>query len=183
MKSALKSGFVLLPMLLLLSVSGFLLVKTLAQDQQKVSAAINDSLDPGSYRYTLSEQMGSANTWKTYQNKRFNFSIKHPDPWQTQQNTRLVSPSIANYEAFLGAKITLAVTVNKSYDIAEKAKKLELENATFYWIEDKPNQKSVVTQKDNYYYVIELSQEDFFGANTEFRTTFVKILKTFTFTS
>lgn len=179
---AAKSGFVLLPLLLVLSTSGLLLVKTLAADQQKVTAALSDRIDPGSYSYTLSEQLGSASAWETYQNKRFNFSIQHPSPWQTRQNARRLPGVIASYEAFLGAKIILAVTVNKSYDIAEKAKKLELENATFYWIEDKPNQKSALTQKGGYYYKIEMAQEDFFGANTEFRTIFIKILKTFTFT-
>ena len=85
MKPALKSGFVLLPLLLLLSFSGFFLVKTLASDQEKVTAAVDDRLNPESYRYTLSQHLTNVNTWQTYQNKQFNFTLRHPGQWQTQQ--------------------------------------------------------------------------------------------------
>lgn len=167
-------GSVFLPLLLLLSISGFVLVKNIIANQSNVIILEEQ-------KYTLSAFMGSPNDWTTYQDKNLGYSIKHPQEWRGQANARKSTNTIASYEAFLGPKIKLTTTVNKFILIPKSAKLLQLGPNQFSLLEDNGRYKSVVIEKNQLYYLIELDQDDFFENSKQFRNAFNIFLLKFRF--
>lgn len=167
-------GSVFLPLLLVLSVSGFVLVKSIVANQSDVTSLENQ-------KYTLSAYMGSPSDWITYQNQNLGYTIKNPQDWKAQTNAKRSSNVIDSYEAFLGPKIKLTVTVNKFIQIPKSAKILQLGPNQFSLLEDNGRYKSVAIGKNQLYYLIELEQDDFFENSKQFRNAFNFFLFNFRF--
>ena len=171
------AGKIFIYLLLILSISGLILVKTIMA---------NPPQDPDIYQqktYALSSNLGDPNKGRIYQNQLFGYQIKHPDSWETQENKRRSFNVISSYEAYLGNKIKLTVSVSKLYEIPKSALKINSSDNEFYIIEDKGNIKSALIQENNLYYLIELENNGFFESSTKFRGIFYTFLKNFTFTS
>ncbi|OGE09715.1 hypothetical protein A3A60_00090 [Candidatus Curtissbacteria bacterium RIFCSPLOWO2_01_FULL_42_26] len=171
------AGKIFIYLLLILSISGLILVKTIIA---------NPPQDPDIYQqktYALSANLGDPNKWRIYQNQLFGYQIKHPDSWETQENKRRSFNVPSSYEAYLGSKIKLTVSVHKLYEIPKSALMIKSGDHEFYIIEDKGNIKSAVTQENSLYYMIELENNGFFESSSNFRGTFYTFLKNFVFTS
>ncbi len=158
-------GSVFLPLLLILSISGFILVKSIVANQ-------SDIVPQEEQNYTLSAYMGNPNDWTTYQNQNLGYTIKHPQAWKVQTNARRSLNTIDSYEASLGPKVKLTITVNKFILIPKSAKILQLGSNQFHLLEDKGNYKSAVLEKDQLYYQVELEQDGFFENSKQFRNAF-----------
>ena len=164
------------------SLSGFVLIKAVVNNQNNVRAAAEEGYNPLTTRYALSAYMGEPQTWYTYKNQKYHFTIKHPITWIAPQKTQTTLPNaLDKYQVFLGDKINLQATVYKTYSIPDTSKKIKLGSSTFYLVEDKPNLKSAVVEKNKLFYKIELAEHNFFSNAGEFRSGFYLILKNFEF--
>lgn len=182
MGPSLKLGAIFLPLLLALSASGFILVKVIANDQQEVVAANQDRLNTASFRFTLSQYMGEPKSWFTYKNGTYKYQIKHPETWEREENLTTGTNILASYRTFLGTKIELNVTVKNYYPQDANAPIIKIGDNKFSILKDDKQLKLALIQKDKRYYLIQLTENSFFGDGTEFKGAFFQILKTFDFT-
>jgi hypothetical protein len=176
-KLLMKTGGIFLILLLVLSTSGFILVKTISANQP---------IDPSIYEQksiALSAHMGDPAKWRVYQNQPYGYQIKHPDSWDTQENKRTSFNTVSSYEAYLGSRIKLTVAIHSSYSIPKSAPRIKIGDIDFYILTDNGGLKSAVVPKDNLYYKIDLEANNFFENSTDFRGTFYTILKNFQFTT
>lgn len=172
-----KTGIIFLILLLVLSTSGFILVKTISA---------NPPPDPSAYTkttFTLSAHIGDPFTWHTYENQNFGYKIRHPNHWTYEENNRISYNILSTYVANLNNKIKLTVSVNNAYNIPKNAPTLTINNIDFYLITDGNHAKSAVCAKDNFFYKIDLEENNFFENSTDYRSTFYTILKNFQFTN
>lgn len=182
-----KKGTLFLPLLLLLSLAGLILVKTVAVKsftsyQDEVTGAIDDRYDAKLTRYTLSEFIGPINTWDTFTDKNYGYSIKYPKVWvNTLQTENPKQSALAIFEAALADKIKLQVFVKKSFDVSKYSNKITAGSKDFYLHENTRQQKTAVTQHKKLYYEIILSDNNYFTDEGEFKSAFIQILKNFEF--
>lgn len=172
-----KSGAIPLKLLLLLSLSGFLLVKTISDYQSKVTNALAARYD--NQHFSLSQHIGAVNTWQTYSSKIYNYTIKYPAVWHEPKGISKFIKS--DFEVQLSNKVKLEVTVLKTFKIPQTAKKLQFGQNVFYRVENTHNKKSAVTASNFLNYQITLTAENYFESSQEFESTFLKVLKNFNF--
>lgn len=182
-----QKGSLFLPLLLLLSLSGLFLVKAVTIKsftgyQSEVTGAIDDRYDSRLTKYTLSEFIGPINTWDTYTDKNYGYSIKYPKVWvNTLQTENPKGSTLAIFEAALGEKIKLQVNVKKSFDISKYSNKIKVGSKDFYLHENTALKKAAVTQHKKLYYEIILNDKNYFTDQLEFQGAFSQILKNFEF--
>src|SRR3990167_9648078 len=187
MKTCLKRGSVFLPLLLALTISGFILIKVIALNsfnlyQSEVASAVDDRYDPKLTRYALSEFVGPINTWDTYTDKNYGYSIKYPKVWvNTLQTENPKESALAIFEAALGDKIKLQVNVKNSFDISKYTNKIKAGDKDFYLHENTRQQKAAVTQHKKLFYEIILNDKNYFADELEFKGAFFQILRNFEF--
>ena len=187
MKTCLKRGSVFLPLLLALSISGFILVKVIALNsfnlyQSEVASAVDDRYDPKLTRYALSEFVGPINTWDTYTDKNYGYSIKYPKVWvNTLQTENPKQQPLAIFEASLANKIKLTVNVKKSFEIPKGANKIKMGANIFYLYEDSQHQKAAALEHKKLFFEIILYDNNYFANEPELRGAFYQILKNFEF--
>jgi len=174
-----------LPLLLVLTIAGFFLVKSLVNKtftdaQAEVEAGVQDRFNPFSSKYSLSRQMGTIDTWITFTNQRFNYKITHSRYWN-KLKSRDYAGAEDLYEAALSSDIKLSVTVQKNFVEAKKVEKIKTLEGEFKFFENEPETKAAYIKKNGVYYIIRLQQNNYFGNETEFRGTFFNILKRFEF--
>ena len=183
----LQRGSLFLPLLLILSLAGLVLVKTVAVKsftgyQSEVTGAIDDRYDAKLTRYTLSEFIGPINTWDTYTDKNYGYSIKYPKVWvNTLQTENPKESALAIFEAALGDKIKLQVNVKNSFDISKYTNKIKAGDKDFYLHENTRQQKAAVTQHKKLFYEIILNDKNYFADELEFKGAFFQILRNFEF--
>lgn len=182
----LKSGSAFLPLLLALSFSGLFLVKNVAVKsfaayQDNVSQSFNNKFDLTSPTYTLSNFMGSVDTWQSYSNDKYYYQIKYPAVWTKNLNIEKNQESLNNFAASLDNKVKLSVAVMPALHIPDTINKSRFNKNSFYFYEDADFRKSAATVHNNLYYQLQLTQENYFGTPQEFKAAFFQILKNFQF--
>ncbi len=180
-----KAGNVILPLLLVLTIAGFFLVKaivnrTFTEAQTEVEAGVQDRLDPFSSKYSLSRQMGSIDTWITFTNQRFNYKITHPRYWNKLESREYPGAEDL-YEAVLSSSVKLSVIIQQNFTEAKEAEKIKTPEGEFKFFENTPQTKAAYIKKNDFYYIIRLQENNYFGSETEFRGTFFNVLKRFEF--
>ena len=180
-----KAGNIVLPLLIVLTIAGFFLVKalvnrTFTEAQTEVEAGVHDRLDPFSSKYSLSRQMGAIDTWITFTNQRFNYKITHPRYWNKLESREYPGAEDL-YEAALSSDVKLSVIVQKNFVEAKEAEKIKTLEGTFIFFENAADSKAAYIKKNKLYYIIRLQENDYFGSETEFRGTFFNVLKRFEF--
>lgn len=176
-----KPGIIFLPLLLILAISGFILVRTLANNsfsnaQSDIENGIQDRYDPYSSKYSLSRHMGSINTWITFTNERFNYKITHPKVWN-KLKSRAYPGAEDLYEAALASNINLSVAVQKIFVEPKNADKIKTLEGDYNIFENSPENISAYIKKNDIYYIVRLNQIDYFGSEKEFRGAFGNIIK------
>lgn len=177
MPANLKSGKIPLKLLLLLSLSGFLLVKTISDYQSKVTNALAARYD--NLSFPLSQHIGPPDTWQTYKSRLYNYEIRYPKVWKEPKGIDKLTKS--DFQVQLAGKVKLQVDILKTFKIPETAKKLHFGQNVFYQVENAHNKKSAVTASNFLNYQITLTAENYFESSQEFETTFFKVLKNFNF--
>ncbi len=180
-------GSIVLPLLLVLAISGFILVKNVAtrsfaESQAKVEENIQDRYNPFSTRYLTppSAHMDKVDSWNTYENKALFYKIKHPNVWPRVEKP--IPPGSSDYfEVALSDKVSYSVTVQSTFVIGENTPKIKSKSGDFYFYQDEQNAKSAVSKKNGYYYIIRLKEDRYFKDETEFKGTFYQLLKNFEF--
>jgi len=180
-----KAGNIVLPLLIVLTIAGFFLVKalvnrTFTEAQTEVEAGVHDRLDPFSSKYSLSRQMGSIDTWITFTNQRFNYKVTHPRYWNKLESREYPGAEDL-YEAALASNVKLSVVVQENFTEVKKAEKIKTLEGEFVFFENATDSKAAYIKKNKLYYIIRLQENNYFGTETEFRGTFFNILKRFEF--
>lgn len=186
MKTNLRDGAIFLPLLLVLSLSGFVLVKAVASKsiedyQAGVDVALSDRFNTESGRYSLANFIGEPATWTIYSNATYGYQFAHPTTWQEVKSPNYLNSGLPQYIVSFSDKATLRSKVVKNFDILGNAKKIKIKDIVFYIYEDTPNLKAAVVDRNKLYYIIELENQNFFSGETQFRGAFYQILKTFKF--
>ena len=178
-----KTGSIVLPLLLVLTIAGFFLVKsvvsrTFADAQAEVELGVEDRFNPFSSKYSLSRQMGAIDTWITFTNERFNYKISHPRFWN-KLKTREYPGAQDLYEAALSSSVKISVVVQDKFVEPKETEKINTLEGKFALFENSPEIKGAYIKHNNLYYIIRLEESGYFGSETEFRRTFYNIIKPF----
>lgn len=172
-----KSGAIPLKLLLLLSLSGFLLVKTISDYQSKVTNALAARYD--NQHFSLSQHIGAVNTWQTYKSRLYNYEIRYPKVWKEPKGIDKLTKS--DFQVQFAGKVKLQVDILKTFKITENTKTLQIGKNVFHQVENAHNKKSAVTASNFLNYQITLTAENYFESSQEFESTFLKVLKNFNF--
>lgn len=183
----LKTGSIVLPLLLVLATAGFFFVKNLTarsftESQANVQSNINDRFNPFSSKYvaSLSKHMGKIESWDTHTNEKFNYKVKHPNVWNEAKRDN--PPATLDYfEVALSNKVSFSVTVQNTFVVSEKTPKIQAQSGDFYFYQDESHAKSAVNKKDALYYIIHLKENGYFANEQEFKGTFYQLLNNFEF--
>lgn len=178
-----KKGSIVIPLLLLLIASGFVLVKalknTFTNKQLGIEAGLENRFNPDSTRYSLSKYMGNPSEWQTYKSTSFNYQFRHPNIWI--KTDKKLPATLEYHEVGLSDSIKLSVSTQNTFTENNKSEKINSRGITFYILQNDEKTKSAYVKKDDLYYIIRLNQNNYFGSESEFKGTFYQILKNFEF--
>lgn len=173
-----QAGNILIPLvvLLTLSIGVLLLSKFLSTSQANVETAIESR-----YQSSLSSKMDPQDKWGKAENKKYKFSFKYPKQWVGATSLENKNGSLFEQERFLSKKVNLKISVYKNFDIAQTIKPSKFGPNTFYLTKDEDSQKTAVAKQNNFYYVVEFTQNAYFAGELEFKGTLFNLLKNFEF--
>lgn len=181
MKLGLRQGNFFLPLLLIMTVAGFMLIKsvvnrTFVEAQAEVAANIQDRYDPYSPKYSRSKFMGKFDTWITFTNKRQNYAITHPKTWNKLETRDLVG-TLDLYEAAISSNVILSITVQDNFVEIKTDDKFKSIEGKYTIFQREPDSLAAYIKKNNKYFIVRLRQDNYFGTEKEFGNTFSTILK------
>ncbi len=172
-------GSVFIPLLLVLSLSGFILVKTVAKSQDSIALADYELAQS----HSLSDHVDPPEKWVIYSNSAYKYEIRYPGQWEfTKKDQRSIN-RLSSFEANLGSKVKLTSSVDTFFEIPKVATSTNIGQYNFHIWQDSAQKMSAATQNDQFYYVIDVYQNGFFKNRTEFLNFFIQILKNFKFTT
>lgn len=172
-----KNGNIVIPLLIFLFIAATILYlsKFFNQSQADVVTAI-DSHYEGFGTIALSAKMDPSQKWTTHTNQTYKYKVYFPKQWVgTQIDSKKEPPDVL--EKFLSNKVKLKVTVTKNVEIPYYIKPTTFGNNSFYYYQDTNYSKTAVTKKNDLYYIVELTQDNYFSSPQEYRAVFFQILK------
>lgn len=172
-------GSVFIPLLLVLSISGLILIKTIVKNRESIALADYDLAQS----HTLSNHVDPPEKWVIYTSSAYKYEIRYPPQWEFVKNDKTSINRLSSFEASLGPKIKLTTSVNTFYEIPKVAVSKNIGQYNFQIWQDSANNMSAVIQADQYYYLVDVYQSGFFKNRAEFLTFFIRILESFKFTT
>jgi len=174
-----QKGSILIILIVLLALSfGVLTVsKFFASSQANVETAIESR-----YQITPSNFMDPVDKWISENNSNYKFELFYPKQWVASKSPKGVGKEQFIVEKSLSNKIKLRLSVFKDYEIPKNQKQAKFGQNSFYLLTDTGALKSSVLKTENQYYLVELSQQNYFPTEVEFKGTYFQILKKFKYT-
>lgn len=177
-----KNGIIVIPLLIILFISiGVLAMsKSIVNSQASVSTAIDSRFQNPSI--FLSTFMDPPAKWEKYQNKAYFYIVKFPKQWPAS-TSKAERGDLSTYTRFLSNKIILKVRVLAKHQYPQEASQVAIGKNTFYFSPRQADLRSAALSHGKYYYVLELSQDNYFADGKEFDSVFLNILKNLEFTN
>jgi len=182
----LHKGSLFLPLLLILSFSGLLLVKAVAVKsfegyQSGVTNNFDKRFELSSTKYALSNFIGESESWKVFVNSQYNYQMKYPRSWIITPNSQNETGFLNRVKITFANKIDLTVNVKKNSDFQKSWQKVTINDNEFYLHKTDKNVYTSEVEHNKLYYEITLSENSFFANERDFKNTFLSILKNFEF--
>lgn len=177
---------VVMPLFLILItaifVTGFAISRSIpAQDNQLTKSIENRLNDPVHAANIIN--INNVNTWKIHKNTAYGYQIKYPDLWTFNPNHNSKDKNLMLRERFLDNGVDVTVSVYNTYDSPKSDKKIKIKDVTFIYYINKVDHKAVVAKVDDYYYTVDLAEENYFKNSNQFNEIFTLLLKNLAFTS
>ena len=182
----LHKGSLFLPLLLILSFSGLILVKAVAVKsfegyQSEVTNNFDKRFELESTKYVLSNFIGESKSWKVFENPEYNYQMKYPQSWTISPNSQNDSGFLNWVKITFTDKIDLTVNVKKNSDYQSSWQTVKINENEFYLHKTDKNVYTSEVKHNKLYYEITLSENSFFANEKDFKNTFITILKNFEF--
>lgn len=181
----LKPG-IIMPLFLIMITAifaiGFMVSKSIPAQDNQLTRSIENRINNPAHTANIIN-INNVSTWKVHKNPTYGYQIKYPDLWTFNSSHNTTDKDLLIRERFLDNSVDVTVSVYKTYDKPKSDKKTKIKDVTFAYYINKADHKAVVTKVDDYYYTIDLAEENYFKNSSQFNEIFILLLKNLTFTN